>query len=254
MSQEANLYEQINNIRNSRMQLEQRHLGLREQLASAESQLSILRPRFERDKRLFENDLISEQEFEESRENFEFQRVRYELTYESYQKDSLQMELQSRQLDESEERLWQRMPGIQQILDNLIITAPIAGRLTTIELDQGQSISPSERIGQVDLLDGFKVRVRIDEFYLARIVEGLRGSFTFDGERHEVVISRVFPVIQEGQFQVDMDFVGDMPTGLRRGQTVRIRLELDTPASALLVRAGRVLSIHRRQLDLPVNG
>lgn len=238
MSQEANLYEQINNIRNSRMQLEQRHLTLREQLASAETQLSILSPRFERDKKLFENDLISEQEFEESRENFEYQRIRYELTYESYQKDSLQMELQSRQLDESEERLWQRMPGIQQILDNLIITAPIGGQLTTIELDQGQSISPSERIGQVDLLDGFKVRVRVDEFYLARIVEGLQGSFSFAGERHDLVISRIFPVIQDGQFQVDMDFAGEMPTGLRRGQTVRIRLELDTPASALLVERG----------------
>lgn len=238
MSQEANLYEQINNIRNSRMSLEQRHLSLQEQLASAETQLAILEPRFERDADLFEKDLISQQEFEESRENFEFQRLRYELTYESYRKDSLQMVTQLQQLDESEERLWERLPNIQQILGNLVITAPITGQLTTIELDQGQSVSPSERIGQVDLLDGFKVRVAIDEFYLARIVPGLQGSFTFAGETHQLTISRIYPVIQDGQFQVDMEFTGEMPTSLRRGQTVRIRLELDTAASAVLVERG----------------
>lgn len=255
MSQEANLYEQINNIRNSRMQLEQRHLTLREQLASAETQLSILKPQYERNKKLFENDLISVQEYEESRENYEFQRIRYELTYESYQKDSLQMANQLHQLDESEGRLWQRLPAIQQILDNLAITAPITGQLTTIEIDQGQSISPSERIGQVDLLDGFKVRVNIDEFYLARIVPGLQGSFTFAGERHELVISRVYPVIQDGQFQVDMDFTENEISGLRRGQTVRIRLELDTPASALLVeRGGFYQSTGGNWIYLLVNG
>jgi HlyD family secretion protein len=238
MQREAGLYDQINNVRNSRLNLEQNHLRLREQLASARTQLAILEPRFKRDQRLYEEQLISPQEFEESRQNYEFQRMRYDLTFESYKKDSLQRVSQLKQLDESESRMWRSLDGVQQILDNLYVTAPIAGQLTTIELDQGQSISPSERIGQVDMLDGFKVRVNIDEFYLARIIPGLQGSFTFAGERHDVTISRVYPVIQNGQFQVDMDFAGDMPTALRRGQTVRIRLELDTPATAMLVERG----------------
>ena len=238
MQREAGLYDQINNVRNSRLNLEQNHLRLREQLASARTQLAILEPRFKRDEKLYEDQLISQQEFEESRQNYEFQRMRYDLTFESYKKDSLQLVSQLQQLDESENRMWRSLDGVQQILDNLFVTAPIAGQLTTIELDQGQSISPSERIGQVDLLDGFKVRVHIDEFYLARIVPGLQGRFTFAGEQHDVTISRVYPVIQNGQFQVDMDFAGEMPTALRRGQTVRIRLELDTPATAMLVERG----------------
>jgi len=238
LQREASIYDQINNVRNSRLSLEQNHLGLREQLASARTQLGILKPRYERDKALHQDGLISQTQFEESLHNYEFQRMRYELTHESYQKDSLQMVNQLQQLDESESRMWRSLDGVQQILDNLIVTAPIAGQLSTVELDQGQSISPNERIGQVDLLDGFKVRVNIDEFYLSRIVTGLEGSFSFAGERHELVINRVFPTIQNGQFQVDMEFTGEMPTALRRGQTVRIRLELDTPATALLVERG----------------
>jgi len=238
MQREAGLYDQINNVRNSRLNLEQNHLRLREQLASARTQLAILEPRYERDRQLIEEGLISRQQYEESQQNYEFQRMRHELTYESYKKDSLQLLTQLSQLDESESRMWRSLDGVQQILDNLIITAPIAGQLTTIEMDQGQSISPSERIGQVDLLDGFKVRVNVDEFYLSRIVPGLQGNFTFAGERHDMIISRVYPVIQNGQFQVDMEFLGEMPTGLRRGQTVRIRLELDAPGVALLVERG----------------
>lgn len=238
LQREASIYDQINNVRNSRLSLEQNHLGLREQLASARTQLGILKPRYERDKILNEDGLISQTQYEESLNNYEYQRMRYELTFESYQKDSLQMVSQLQQLDESETRMWRSLDGVQQILDNLIVTAPIYGQLSTIEMDQGQSISPNERIGQVDMLDGFKVRVNIDEFYLSRITPGLEGSFTFAGDRYELVINRVFPVIQNGQFQVDMDFIGEMPTGLRRGQTVRMRLELDAPASALLVERG----------------
>ncbi len=238
IQQEAGIYDQINNVRNSRLNLEQNHLRLREQLASAETQLQILEPRFHRDSVLFAGNLISEQIFEESRQNYRFQKMRYNLNRESYLKDSLQLVNQLRQLDESEARMWISLNGVQQILDNLIVRAPISGQLTTIQLDQGQSISRSERIGQVDVLDGFRVRANIDEFYLSRITTGLKGRFTFAGQSYELEIVRVYPVISNGQFQVDMNFTEEMPRALTRGQTVRIRLELDTPGSALLVERG----------------
>jgi HlyD family secretion protein len=238
MQQEAGIYDQINNVRNSRLNLEQNHLRLQEQLASARTELDRLKPQFERDSALFTDGAISQQQFEETRQNYLFQKERFRLTSESYKKDSLQMVTQLDQLDNSEQRMWRSLDGVQQILDNLVVTAPIDGQLTTIELQQGQLISQGENIGQVDVLDDFKVRANIDEFYLARITTGLGGSFSYAGETHELVINRVFPGVRDGQFQVDMIFTGEMPTGLRRGQTARIRLELDAPAEALLVERG----------------
>jgi HlyD family secretion protein len=197
-----------------------------------------LSPRFKRDSALYADQLISSQEFEETRHNYRFQQRRYELNYESYQKDSLQMQNQLLQLDNSEERMWRSLEGVQQILDNLVVTAPISGQLSTVELNQGQSISQGERLGQVDQLDGFKIRVDIDEFYLSRVAVGLEGSFPFAGERYDVMITRVFPVIQDGRFQVDMDFTGRVPDGIRRGQSVRVRLELGDPTEAVLLARG----------------
>lgn len=238
MQQEAGIYDQINNVRNSRLNLEQNHLRLREELADAQTRLDLLRPRFERDSALYAQGLISLQEFEETRENYRFQQMRYQLNYESFRKDSLQILNQQRQLDQSEERMWRSLDGVQQIMDNLVVTAPISGQLSTIELNQGQSISQGEQIGQIDQLDGYKVRAGIDEFYLARVSAGLTGTFEYAGNRHELEISRVFPVVQDGQFEVDMNFTGEIPDGLRRGQTVRVRLELGSPASALLLQRG----------------
>lgn len=238
LQQEAGLYDQINNVRNSRLNLEQNSLRIKEQLANAEYQLQLLTPQFNRQKRLYEENLISEQEFEATKENYDYEKKRYGLTYESFYKDSIQTVSQLRQLDESEQRMWRSLNAVQGILDNLVITAPIDGQLTTIELQQGQSINRGERVGQVDMLDNFKIRVGVDEFHLSRITTGLRGSFEFAGQTYALQISKVYPVIANGQFQVDMEFVGESPTRIRRGQRTRIRLELGDTSTALLLPRG----------------
>lgn len=238
MQQTSGLYDQINNVRNSRLNLEQNTLRLQEQLANAESQMEILKSQYERQQKLIERNLISEEEFQTTKENYEYQKKRYELTYESYRKDSVQTITQLSQLNNSEERMFENLNAVQKILDNLAVMAPITGQLSTIELNQGQSISAGERIGQVDILDDYKVRVSIDEYHLTRIVPGLNGSFSFGGEQHDLTITKIYPVINNGQFEVDMEFIGVAPDGLRRGQTLRIRLELGESASAVQIPRG----------------
>ncbi len=238
LNREAQLYDQINNVRNSRLNLEQNTLQLQEQLANAKSQRDILESQFKRQKQLVDKNLISQQEFEQTRENYEYQQKRYELTYESYKKDSVQTITQLQQLNDSEDRMYRSLSAVQSILDNLVVSAPSAGQLSTIELNQGQSISQGERIGQVDILDSYKIRVGIDEYHLSRIATGLSGSFDFNGQTHELVITKIYPVVNNGQFEVDMEFINEPPSGLTRGQTTRIRLELGESANALLLARG----------------
>lgn len=238
MQQTSGLYDQINNVRNSRLNLEQNTLQLQDQLANAKSQTRILEARYERQKPLVEKGLISQEEFESTLATYEYEKQRLDLTYESYKKDSLQTITQMQQLQNSEERMFQSLEAVQGILDNLILTAPISGQLSTVDLNQGQSISAGERIGQVDILDDYKVRVNIDEYHLSRIAPGLEGSFSFGGKQHQLEITKVFPVINNGQFEVDMEFSGNAPDGLRRGQTLRIRLELGESAEAVRLPRG----------------
>ncbi|MEO0334483.1 MAG: HlyD family efflux transporter periplasmic adaptor subunit, partial [Bacteroidota bacterium] len=104
--------------------------------------------------------------------------------------------------------------------------------------EPGQSITPGERLGQVALLDSYKVRVAIDELYLPRIDVGQQGTFTFAGSEYRLEIYKKYPTVSEGNFEVDMKFVGEVPSGIRRGQSLRIRLELGSSEEAMLLATG----------------
>lgn len=239
MQRETMLYEQINNLRQTRLFLDQNDLTQQGLLAEIDYQISLLKPQYERFKELHEKKLVSQREFEEVKEQYEYNVKRKKLTYTSYRNDSIARSFQLNQLRLSESRMNASLNGVGNILDNLVITAPIAGQLATPQqLEIGQAISPGQRYGQIDILDEFKVRVPIDELYLPRIGQGLRGKFTLSGQDYELEISKIYPTITNGRFEVDMVFTGESPAGIRRGQSVRIRLELGQSEQSLLLPTG----------------
>ncbi len=128
---------------------------------------------------------------------------------------------------------------MQQKVGDLIVRAPVDGQLTSLDAEVGQSKNKGERLGQIDVVGGFKVRVDIDEHYLSRIYTGLRGTFTFADSDYVLEIKKVYSQITNGRFQVDMEFIGKVPQGIRRGQTLQILLALsDERTSVLLPKGG----------------
>lgn len=238
MERESGLYFQLNNLRQVRLQLDQNDLNQQGQLAEIDYQISLLKPQYERFKELHEKKLVSDREFEEVKEQYEYNVKRRKLTYAAYRNDSISRVAQKRQLQDSETRMNQSLDGVGHILDNLAVRAPITGQLSTEQIEVGQSISAGERYGQIDILDKFKVRVPIDELYLPRIYTGLKGTFTFSGGNYELEIGKIYPNVTAGRFEVDMFFTDEVPTGIRRGQTVRIRLELGESNQAILLPTG----------------
>ncbi|EOZ98558.1 putative Co/Zn/Cd efflux system membrane fusion protein [Indibacter alkaliphilus LW1] len=238
MERESGLYFQINNLRQVRLQLDQNDLSQQAQLAEIDYQISLLKPQYERFKELHDKKLVSDREFEEVKEQYEYNVKRRRLTYEAYRNDSISRASQKKQLSDSERRMNQSLDGVGHILDNLAVRAPITGQLSTEQLEVGQSISPGQRYGQIDILDKFKVRVQIDELYLPRVYTGLKGTFNFSGSGYELEIGKIYPNVTAGRFEVDMFFTDQVPSGIRRGQTVRIRLELGESEQAVLLPTG----------------
>jgi HlyD family secretion protein len=238
MNREAQLFDQINNMRNSRLLLEQNDINRRSQLAEIDYQMQVLKPQFERFKTLVAAKAISQREFEEVKENFDYQRNRRKLMQNAYRADSLYRMRQLDQFGQSEDRMWRSLNAVGQILDNLVVRAPAAGQLSAPDLQPGQAVQRGQRLGQVDLMNNFKLRVRIDELYLPRIAVGQPGSCEFNNEEYRLSISKIFPTITDGRFEVDMEFVERMPQGIKRGQSMRARLELGNSAEALLLPVG----------------
>jgi HlyD family secretion protein len=240
LQQKTGIYNQINQTRNSRLNIKQNSRALETQLASAQKNLTLARSKYQRQKSLYSKNLIAKKTFQDAKENYIYQKKNYALIYKSYKQDSLRAKRQLRQIDQTLTRMHRSLSGVQHILDNLVVRAPISGQLSTIELNPGQSISQGDRIGQLDRLNNFKVRSEIDEYNLARIRTGLKGTFTYNGEKRSLKITKVFPVVNNGKFKVDMNFEGKTPTQLTRGQSLHIRLALssDKTQALLLPRGG----------------
>ena len=238
MGQEAGLNESINRVRQTRLQLSQNDLQQQQQLALIDNQLSKLKPEFERQKYLFEKKLIAEKQYLDTKADYEYTLRRKEITYRSYRADSISRIRQLKELDASETRMSESLGGVSKILDNLVIRAPIEGQLSTPQLEIGQGVSSGQRLGQVDVVGEFKVRCPIDELYLPRISTGLIATFPFNGERWPVAISYIYPTITSGRFEVDMEFVDTVPQGIRRGQSVRLRIALGNSSEQTLLPKG----------------
>ncbi|MBL7846098.1 MAG: HlyD family efflux transporter periplasmic adaptor subunit [Cyclobacteriaceae bacterium] len=239
LQQEAQLVESINRSRDTRLAILRNDLDQRQALAQIDNQLAILRPQYERQRVLFEKKLIAKQDFERTEADFKYNIDRRKFTYEAYKRDSIGRLQSLKDIDVSEDRMKQNLISVRTILENLNIKAPIDGQLSSqTHWEVGQAINTGQRMGQVDIVGSYKVRVPIDELYLPRISTGLTATTDFAGKTYTLVITYIYPNIVGGRFEVDMDFQGETPQGLRRGQSLRMRIELGQPSEELLLPMG----------------
>ncbi|WP_017733556.1 efflux RND transporter periplasmic adaptor subunit [Nafulsella turpanensis] len=237
-SQETQLFEQLNNLRTTRLALEQNSLTLKAQLAEIDYNIQRLQPKMRRNEALLKDKLISQEAYDDIKEELDWNLKRRRLTYAAFRQDSLLRVAQLNQLNASEERLNKNLEMVGNILKNLEVEAPVSGQLSLGDLEIGQSIQMGQRLGQIDGLDSFKIQVSIDELYLPRVGVGQEASFELNGHQQRAIISKVYPNVTNGMFEVDMDFKGNAPKGIRRGQSIRLRLELGQSEEAVLLPTG----------------
>jgi HlyD family secretion protein len=235
---QANVFSQINNLRSTRLSMEQNRLNLQAQLLDVEYDLLDKKRIYENNKILFEKNLISKIEFDRSKETYDYTLEKRNLTLETFKQDSLFRSQQISQLEQSVETLQSNLSVTKTQLENLTVRAPIKGQLTALNAEIGQSIARGENLGRIDVIDSNKVRASIDEHYIARVLPGQLGEFTFAGNTYQLIIKTVFPQVTNGRFNVDMHFLGQVPNGVRRGQTLHIKLELGEPGEAVTIERG----------------
>jgi HlyD family secretion protein len=235
MYREAELFQQSNNLRNTKIAMEQNRLRMQRELL--ENSRLIDRQTRSRDNlaELIDGDLVARQDYEEAVEELDYLVEKRELLLATREQDEVFRAVQASQLEESLQRMQSNLAIVKRNMDNLVIKAPVSGQLTALNADVGQSKGRGERLGQIDILDGFKLRAAIDEYYITRIEPGLKGTMTFSDVTYRLEALKVYPQVVQGRFEVDVGFDGKEPAGIRRGQTFRLRLELGDPSGAVLL-------------------
>ncbi len=254
MYNEAQLFQQINSLRSTRLSMEQNRLNLQSQLLEIEYDLIDRKRIYENNKILFEKNLISKFEFDRSKEQFELSKKKKDLTLESFTQDSLFRVQQILQLETSVEQMQNNLNLTKAQLENLTVKAPINGQISALTSEIGESISQGENLGQIDVIDSFKVRASIDEHYIARVNPGQFGEFNFNGKDYKIQIKTIYPQVTNGRFEVDMHFTAKQPEGIRRGQTLHIKLNLSEQKEAVTVARGGFYQSTGGQWVFVVNG
>ena len=238
INREAQLLDQQNNLRTTRLSMDQQTNTWKQQLLQLEYDLKQLERTFRLNEGLKERDLVAPQEYERSREEYELALERRDLLKANIRNDSLFRRSQEGQIDASLELIDDNLAFLRRSLENLTVRAPIDGQLSGLRAEIGQTIAQGIRIAQIDVLDAYKVRARIGEHYVARVGEGLSGTFSFAGGEHQLTVAKVYPEVSNGEFEADLYFTGKAPDGIRRGQSLQVRLQLSEDMQAVMVPRG----------------
>jgi HlyD family secretion protein len=239
IAREAEVSEQLNNLRNTQLAIEQNRLKLKSDLIEIDYQIIRLTRLVERYEELEGKQFLSKNDYENSSDELEYWNKRRVVTLESQAQDERVRLAQIEQLNGSVAQLETNLTLTRANLDNLLIRAPRSGQLTSLDAEIGESKARGERLGQIDDIDRFKASALVNEFYLNRVLVGQTALLNVDGDEYRLEISKVYPEVQSAQFKVDLRFMDAAPRDIRRGQTLQLRLVLgDTTESATLLANG----------------
>jgi len=230
IAREAEVSEQLNNLRNTQLAIEQNRLKLKSDLIEIDFQITKLTRLVSRYEELQGNQFISKTEYEDSRDELQYWKSRRGVTEESQAQDEVIRLAQIGQLNSSVQQLEKNLTLARGNLDNLLIRAPRSGHLTSMNAELGESKARGERLGQIDDVDRFKAVAMVNEFYLNRVRLGQNALLEINGREHRLEISKIYPEVQASQFEIDLRFLGDAPADIRRGQTLQLRLVLGNTA------------------------
>ena len=237
LGREAAVTEQLNNMRTIELQLEQNRLAHKRNLVEIDYQITRLTREINRQRELITKNLVSQSTVDQLEDELVYYNNRRDVTLESQATDARMQEQQLRQLRDAGNQLQAGLGFASKNLEDLSVRAPVAGKLSGFNIEIGQSITRGGRLGQIDDPDGYKLNVKIDEYYLGRVDLQLVGNAEHNGRDLDLHVSKIYPQVNEGQFEIDMLFDED-PVGLRRGQTLQVRLTLGDNTDATLIPNG----------------
>ncbi len=238
MDQETRMYDAINNLQNSKIALEQNKFYRQQDIVRINYEKETAKTDFNRKKQLFKEKVISTKEFEDAERDYNYTINQKDIAIRLQRLDSISAENQTKQINNSIRRMASNLEMLNENLDNMTIKAPVNGKLSSFSAEIGETKSAGVRLGQIDVMQGFKMRANIDERYISRVNIGQEAEFDFTGKTYLLNVSKIYTDVNNGAFQIDLKFTGEEPKGIKRGQTLQIRLKFSSPTDALIVKRG----------------
>ena len=238
MTQETSMIEQINNLNKAKLDLRTQELNLAKDLVAIEHDYLDAKNLYVLNEKLFKEEILSKNEWETTKEGFRFQTERKNIIQQSVQKEKQANAILISQINQSQGIMQKSLEILRNNKKNFLVTAPLAGRISSFEPVLGKNYVAGESIGKIDVMKGYKLMADVDEFYLEKTSEGQKGTVDYKGETVPVVISKVIPEIKNGRFQVELQFTNGKELDLRQGLSFGVRLMLSEKTKTTVLSKG----------------
>ncbi|WP_417942835.1 efflux RND transporter periplasmic adaptor subunit [Flavobacterium sp. RS13.1] len=238
LTQETAIIEQINNLNSGKLNIRNQELSLNKDLVLIEHDYNDAKRLYDMNSKLFAKDVISKNDWNTFKESLRFQEERKKTIQQSIQKEKQSNQLQISQINRSIQTMEKSLEILRNNKKNFLITAPESGRLTSFEPVLGKTFQAGESIGKIDSKRGYKLAANVDEFYLEKVREGLKGQIEFKGKTVEVIVTKVIPEVKNGHFTVELVFTSKENIALQDGLSFGVKLILSEKSKTLVISKG----------------
>lgn len=235
------------------IEMEQKSLTLKQQTLQTQYEMNRLTKSFALDKEEYKMGIKSKAQLEVSEDEYNYKLQNSALQMESLRHDSAVTLIRKDLLKNDLEREQKKFTRSLERMNNLVVTAPIAGQLSFVKVTPGQQVASGESIAEIKVLDQYKIHTSLSEYYIDRITTGLPATINYQGKRYPLKITKVVPEVKDRMFDVDLIFTGEMPDNVRIGKSFRVQIELGQPEQSIVIPRGNFYQVTGGQWVYKVN-
>ncbi|MDH6253464.1 HlyD family secretion protein [Chryseobacterium sp. H1D6B] len=238
MNQETGIMQQISQMRSTLLELKNQELAQDKELLLAQNDYNTALQTYNLQKRLYDAEIGKKTDYDISIQNLTYQKQRKIIVEKGFSNEKNSRNSQMAAINSSIGQMDKSLQILRSNKNNFLITAPASGRLSSFSISVGQNLTSGQSIGKIDLMDGYKLTAKVDEYYINKLQNGIKGILDNDGRSYDAVITKILPEVKDGQFLAELNFTGKKPENLKIGMTFGVKLKLSADTQSTMIPKG----------------
>ncbi|MCT3924339.1 efflux RND transporter periplasmic adaptor subunit [Elizabethkingia anophelis] len=239
MSQETGIMQQISQMRNTLLELKNQEFTQDKEILQSQNDYNTAQQNYNLQKRLYDAEIGKKTDYDMARQNLAYQQKRKQIVEQSIVNEKHSRASQIAAVNNSIAQMEKSLDVLRNNKKNFLIMSPATGRLSSFSISLGQSLTTGQSIGKVDLMGGYKLVAKIDEYYINKLHAGIKGTLESNGKEYNVIVSKVLPEVVQGQFSAELNFAdNNKPDDLKIGMTFGVKLKLSADTQSLMIPKG----------------
>ncbi|WP_294207721.1 HlyD family efflux transporter periplasmic adaptor subunit [uncultured Chryseobacterium sp.] len=238
LNQETGIMQQISQMRSSLLELKNQEFSQDKEVLQSQNDYNTALQTYNLQKRLYDAEIGKKTDYDMAMQNLSYQKQRKSIVEKGAYNEKASRNAQMAAINSSIGQMEKSLSILRSNKNNFLVMAPASGRLSSFTLSPGQNLTTGESIGKIDLMDGYKLVAKVDEYYINKISSGIKGTLDNNGKEYEVIITKILPEVKDGQFSVELNFIAAQVPDLKIGMTFGVKLKLSADVQSLMIPKG----------------